>query len=157
MELKSLSQHELLSKAIIIATTAHTGQVDKSGQPYILHPLRVMVAVKPISYKIVAVLHDVIEDSEVTIQNLEDEGFPKELLLALDCLTRHKREKYDTFIQRVTTNEIASCIKLADLKDNMNIFRLHTITDKDVARLIKYNEAMMSILKVFGHLSQLWS
>jgi len=159
MELKSLSQHELLSKAIIIATTAHAGQVDKADQPYILHPLRVMAAVKPTNYKIIAVLHDVIEDSEVTIQNLKDEGFPEELLLVLDCLTRRQEEKYDTFIQRVTTNSIASYIKLADLKDNMDISRLyttklHTITKKDMARLIKYNEAMISILKVFGHL---WS
>lgn len=142
-----LSDDILLSKAIIIATNAHKGQVDKAGQPYILHPLRVMNKVKRIQCKIVAILHDVIEDSEVTLRNLIEEGFSIEVITAVDHVTRRKLESYTEFIERVALNRMACEIKLADLEDNMDIFRMSVLKKADAVRLLRYSKARQFLLK----------
>jgi (p)ppGpp synthase/HD superfamily hydrolase len=131
----------LLEKAISIATQAHLGQRDKMGAPYITHPLRVMARVDTEAEKIVAILHDVVEDTPVTMENLKSEGFPDELLQALDCVTNRPDEPYEDFVQRSASNPIALRVKIADLEDNMDVRRLETITAKDAERLNKYLKA----------------
>jgi len=131
----------LLEKAILIAVQAHQGQVDKAGAPYILHPLRVMLQLHSETEMIIGVLHDVVEDTTWTLESLKQEGFPAEILEAIDCLTRREGENYDDFIKRVAGNPLAQKVKLADLEDNLNILRFETITGKDMARLIRYHLA----------------
>lgn len=137
----------MLNKAIKIATKAHEGQVDKAGQPYIGHPLRVMAMGTTEEEKIVGVLHDVVEDSDWTFERLTAEGFSSEVVDALRCVTKlSESEPYDKFIQRVKGNPLAVKIKINDLTDNMDIHRLAYISEKDVKRLRKYLKAYKQLL-----------
>ena len=111
-----------LERAIEIAVTAHRGQVDKSGAPYILHPLRVMLSLKTEEERIVAVLHDVVEDCEEwPLERLRGEGLPERLATALESVTRNDGETYTEFIERSKTNAIGRRVKTADLRDNMDL------------------------------------
>lgn len=136
----------MLDKAILIATNAHQGQTDKAGQPYILHPLRVMLSRINETERICAVLHDVIEDTDITLEYLRNEGFSEEVLYALDSLTRRCDETYDEFIGRVISNRIACNVKLADLCDNMDLTRIKKPTEEDYQRIEKYRKAAARIL-----------
>jgi (p)ppGpp synthase/HD superfamily hydrolase len=131
----------LLEKAIGIAVEAHRGQKDKAGAPYILHPLRMMGRMETAQEKIVAVLHDVVEDTTWTLDRLQREGFPDEILRALDGVTKRAAESYEEFVERSRSNPIAWRVKVADLEDNMDLRRLETLTNKDFARLRKYHRA----------------
>jgi len=133
-----MNESDLLEKAIGIAVTAHRGQRDRYGAPYILHPLRVMSRVNSATEKTIAVLHDVVEDTEWTFEALKREGFPDSVLAALDCLTKREGEDYDEFVRRSDSNALARSIKLADLEDNMDLRRLSAITEHDKQRLTKY-------------------
>ena len=131
-----------LQRAIEIATEAHKGQFDKSGKDYIGHLLRVMEMGKTEDEKIVGVLHDVIEDTHWTFDMLEAEGFSREIITALKCVTKiSENENYDDFIDRVRKNPLAVAVKINDLSDNMDIRRLPYLSDKDVKRLKKYLKA----------------
>jgi (p)ppGpp synthase/HD superfamily hydrolase len=130
-----------LEHAIALATNAHKGQQDKNGSPYILHPLRLMTRMGSAIDKIVAVLHDVVEDTPVTIRDLKEKGFSSDVLDAVDCLTRRKDETYDAFIERCKANPIAMRVKIADLEDNMDIRRFDTLRAEDLERLNKYLKA----------------
>ena len=131
-----------LERAIQIATEAHKGQLDKAGRDYIGHPLRVMKMGKTEDEKIVGVLHDVIEDTGWTFEMLEAEGFSREVIEALRCVTKlSENENYDDFIERVRKNPLAVAVKINDLTDNMDIRRLPYLSDKDVKRLKKYLKA----------------
>lgn len=130
-----------LERAIAIAATAHAGQLDKNGMPYILHPLRVMMRVEAFDAKIIAVLHDLIEDTEWTPDQLRSEGFSAVILEALDCVTRRETETYEEFVERSSSNALARSVKLADLEDNMNMLRLKEVTAKDLERLERYHRA----------------
>lgn len=146
-ELEVITFHKMFLKIILdrakaIATSAHEGQVDKAGKPYIEHPMRVMNMGKTVEEKIAGVLHDVVEDSDWTFEMLEKEGIPKDVMDALRCVTKlSEDEDYDHFIERVKTNPLAVKVKLNDLKDNMNITRLGEVTEKDLTRLNKYIRA----------------
>ncbi|RMG93870.1 MAG: HD domain-containing protein [Chloroflexi bacterium] len=132
----------LLEKAIKLAVEAHAGQVDKSGRPYILHPLRLMLEMETEEEMITAVLHDVIEDTHITLDTLRKMGFPEKILTALELLTHETADTpYDTYILTLKTNPIARRVKLADLAHNMDIRRLPEITTKDCGRLAKYRRA----------------
>ncbi len=131
----------MLERAISIAVQAHDGQRDKSGDLYILHPLRVMMQMETEEEMITAVLHDVIEDSDWTLAKLQAEGFSEDILTALDALTKRENEEYADFIERAALDPIARRVKLADLQDNMRITRLQAITEKDLNRLVKYHQA----------------
>ncbi|WP_206098672.1 HD domain-containing protein [Paenibacillus silvae] len=128
--------------AISIALEAHKGQLDKGGNPYILHPLAVMNRVETIEEKIVAVLHDVIEDTEVTIEQLRELGFSEEIVKAIGLLTRSEEDSYEQFIEKTTTNRIARNVKIADIQENMNLSRIKNPTEQDYNRLEKYKKAM---------------
>ena len=137
---------ELLNKAVSIAKFAHQGQVDKAGVDYINHPIRVMNAVDEEKEKIVAVLHDVVEDSGITLRDLRKQGFDEEVVIAVGCLTKIAGESYSQFIDRVKSNRLASRVKLQDLKDNMDLSRLKTVSEADLARVEKYKQAMKVLL-----------
>ncbi len=134
-----------LEKAILIAAQAHLGQRDKGGAPYILHPLRMMMRMESEAAMIAAVLHDVVEDSDWTLEQLRGEGFSEEVLQAVDCLTRRDDESYDEFVTRAQANPIARRVKIADLEDNMNVKRLGKMTAKDLARIEEYHRAWRAL------------
>lgn len=136
----------MLNKAIEIAAIAHTGQVDKAGAPYILHPLRVMLSRDNDLERICAVLHDVIEDSDITFEDLCKQTFSEEVINVLDCLTKRDGESYDAFIDRVIKNETACRVKLADIADNMDLARIKQPTEKDRERIKKYEKAVDRIM-----------
>lgn len=135
----------MLEKAITIATIAHQGQKDKAGQPYILHPLRVMFSTKCEVERICGVLHDVIEDTEVTMDDLRNEGFSEEVLSVLDAVTKRDGESYEDFICRILPNPVACRVKLADLSDNMDLSRIENPAEKDYQRIEKYRKAVERI------------
>jgi (p)ppGpp synthase/HD superfamily hydrolase len=136
-----------LERAIEIAARAHAGQVDKAGAPYILHPLRVMLAVRSPEARMAAVLHDVVEDSKgaVTLEQLRAEGFAAVVVEAVEGLTKRPSEKndYEAFIRRLAPNALAREVKLADLRDNLDLTRIAEPTEKDRARLEKYKKAIV--------------
>ncbi len=131
----------VLELAIKIAVEAHSGQVEKNGQPYVTHAFRVMDRVYREEEKIVAVLHDVIEDTKWTRHMLEEKGFPKHLLDALDCVTIREHELYPAAIRRAASNPIARRVKLADLEDNMDIRRLPEVEPSSADDFNKYLRA----------------
>lgn len=131
---------ELLEKSIILATKKHSGQTDKGGQPYILHPLRVMNDCNSIETKIVAVLHDILEDTDITERDLL-EFLPEYLVKSIVILTKGKNESYENYLDRISTNYYAVQVKLMDLKDNMNLDRLEHIEMRDMKRYLKYRKA----------------
>ncbi len=131
----------MLEKALLIAVQAHAGQMDKADMPYILHPLRVMMKMSSVLEMIVAILHDVIEDSDWTIEQLRAEGFGEDILMALDLLTKRKCEEYEEFILRAKQNELSRKVKLADLEDNMDMKRMTKLEQKDIERLEKYHRS----------------
>ena len=130
----------MLEKAIEIAVEAHRGQIDKAGKIYILHPIRVMLRGQNEIEQIVGILHDVVEDTPVTIDMLEKEGFSKEILDAIACITKNEGEDYGDFIDRVLTNPLATQVKLYDLEDNMNRDRIPFPTEHDEKRFQKYEK-----------------
>ena len=129
-----------LEKALEIAAHAHTGQVDKAGAPYILHPLRVMLAMRHPSERMAAILHDVVEDTAVTLDELRAAGFHSEVVEAVDALTKRKGESRLDAAQRAVRNPIARAVKLADLADNMNLARIPNPSESDLARLKEYEQ-----------------
>ena len=142
-----------LERAIEIAKQAHTGQVDKGGADYIGHPLRVMEMCDTEEQKIVAVLHDVVEDSDWTFEKLEAEGFSSEVIEALKCVTKlSKDEDYDEFIKRVMRNELAMKVKVKDLEDNLDLSRINDFTQIDLERGAKYNDAHDKLTTILEYL-----
>ena len=137
-----------LKKAIDIAVECHSGQKDRAGEPYIQHPLRMMMKMGTVEEKITTVLHDVVEDSEMTIGNLKKEGFSERILKAVDALTKRKGESYKKSIERVKENPLAVKVKIAEFEDNMDIRRLKRITENDRKRLNRY-------LKYYREIKQL--
>jgi (p)ppGpp synthase/HD superfamily hydrolase len=127
-----------LEKAISIAALAHAGQVDKAGQPYIFHPIKVMLRLKGQSEQIVAVLHDVVEDTEISIERLAMEGFTNEIIEAINCLTKLPNETRLQAARRAKTNQIAKLVKLADNAENMDLSRISNPSPKDYERLEEY-------------------
>ena len=145
--------NQLLARAVAIAAIAHQDQRDKAGAPYILHPVRLMMRGQTINEQIVAVLHDVVEDSDWTLDQLTAEGFPPEIITALDCLTRRPEETYDQFLDRVLTNALATRVKRYDLEDNMTLTRLDQLSEKDLQRLQRYHKAhqrVMNQIQIMG-------
>jgi (p)ppGpp synthase/HD superfamily hydrolase len=139
------SRQALLERAIAIAEKQHTGQVDKAGRPYIDHPLRVMQAMSNDAERIVAILHDVIEDTDCTLDQLAAEGFPGYILEALDSVTRRDDETYEAFVARAARNPIGRHVKYADLQDNADLSRIAAPTAADIARTEKYHRAMAQL------------
>lgn len=131
-----------LERAIAIAAAAHAGAADKGGEPYILHPLRVMLAVSSTEERIVAVLHDVVEDTGWTVDELRREGFSETVLRAIEAVTRRPGEDYLAFVRRAGTDTVGRVVKLADLHDNLDGSRIPSPTERDRARGDRYRAAV---------------
>lgn len=135
------SLKEQLEMAIKIASENHYGQKDKASDPYILHLIHVMNNVDELDVKIVAVLHDILEDTDITKEDLFEYGFSKNIVDAIELLTKPKKQEYMTYIKNLSENSIARKVKLVDLKHNMDLTRLENITEKDLKRVEKYFKA----------------
>jgi len=139
-----------ICKAIALACEAHAGQLDKAGQPYIYHPLRLMMRLQGEEERIVSVLHDVVEDSDVSFEDLRQFGFSDRVIDAVECLTKRVGEPYEEFITRLSSNELARKVKIEDVKDNLDVTRLGSLRDQDLARIAKYHKALQYLLKKSG-------
>ena len=128
----------MLEKALLLATKAHEGQKDKAGNDYITHPIRVSQRCNSLKAKIVALLHDTLEDTFLTTDDFRKEGFDNEIIDAVISVTRRNGESYADFIARAAQNPIGKAVKIADLEDNMDIRRLYCFTSKDLSRCEKY-------------------
>lgn len=137
-----------LEKAIEIAAKAHAGMVDKAGAPYILHPLRVMLDQKNNDARIIAVLHDIVEDTDWTLQDLREEGFSEVAINGIAAVTRNEHESYEAFVERAGADPLGYVVKLADLKDNMDLSRIENPSDKDFKRIEKYKRATKKLLSM---------
>ena len=138
-----------LTRAIEIATKSHEGATDKYGSPYINHVTRVMNMGDNDNVKIVGVLHDVIEDTHWTFEDLEKEGFSKDVIDALKCVTKTSEdEDYEEFITRVKINPLAVTVKLNDLTDNLDIKRMPVVLESDLKRLNKYLKAYNELINL---------
>ena len=133
----------LLAAAIAFATEAHNGQTDKAGKPYITHPQRVMAQVSATDEKITAILHDVLEDTDYTADDLKKElNLPDPILAALLLLTRTPGGDYLDYIRKLSDCSLAAAVKRADLHDNMDLSRLPEVTSGDLLRQEKYRQAL---------------
>ncbi len=128
--------------AYSIAKEAHKGQVDKAGVDYIEHPKKVASYVQTNEEKVVAYLHDIIEDTDVTLDDLRNYGFSEKIIVAVDVLTRKKGQAYQSYLEIVKSNELAKNVKLADLRHNSDLSRLSQIKNKDLERNLKYQAAI---------------
>jgi len=131
-----------LEVAIALACKVHAGQVDKSGQPYILHPLRLMLKFQHEDERIVSVLHDVVEDGNVSLNEFRGLGLSESIIEAIDCLSKRPGEPYEDFIRRLSSNELARRVKIEDIRDNLDVTRLSSFEDEDFIRTVKYHKAL---------------
>jgi len=132
---------KLIEKSLQIALRAYAGKTDKAGREYILHPLRVMAKMKTELEMSTALLHDVIEDSEITAEQLLAEGIPAEVVEAVQFLSKNENEDYQDFVARAKKNELAAKVKIADIEDNVDVLRLTSLDEYDLARIQKYHSA----------------
>jgi (p)ppGpp synthase/HD superfamily hydrolase len=142
LHIKENEMTQSLERAIAIAAGAHEGQLDKGGAPYILHPLRVMLKVGTLEERIVAVLHDVVEDCDISLEELAEEGFSETVLAAIESVTRVPGEAYEDFIARAAQNPIGRVVKLADLEENSDLSRIVQPGWEDLERIEKYRRAI---------------
>ena len=133
---------QTLERAIAIAAAAHAGQLDKGGAPYILHPLKVMLRMTTLEERIVAVLHDVVEDCDISLDDLRKEGFSEEVLTAIESVTKVPGESYEDFVERAAQNPIGRVVKLADLEENSDLSRIASPSWEDLERIEKYRRAI---------------
>jgi (p)ppGpp synthase/HD superfamily hydrolase len=136
-----MSSNYSIEKAIAIALEGHKDQKDKSGLPYILHPLRVMLKMDTEEEMIPAVLHDILEDTQLDVSYLLSQGISSDSIEIIKFLTKKDDEEYLAYIQKIRTNPIAAKIKKADITDNLNLLRLHQIQVSDLERLNNYIQA----------------
>lgn len=132
----------MTKRAMNLAYRAHEGQVDKGGMPYILHPVHVAEQMTDEVSATVALLHDVLEDTDITVDDLRKDDFPEEVIEAVVLLTRDRNVPYPKYIERVRTNELARRVKLADLRHNLDTSRLNVIDAAARAHVKRYTEAL---------------
>lgn len=142
-----MKRGELLGKMIVIATNAHAGQFDRGGNPYILHPLRVMSYLKTDDEELmcIALAHDVIEDTSVTYRDLREAGMTERIIAGIRALTKQPGQTYEEYKAGVFANVDAMRVKMCDLRHNTDIRRLKGVTEKDIARMAKYHQFYMEI------------
>lgn len=131
-----------------MASIKHYGQKDKANKPYFFHLLYVMNNLDDLNAKIVGVLHDILEDTDITINDLFKYGFSEDIVIAVEILTKSKNQKYMDYIENIKKNYIATKVKLIDLKHNMDLTRLSEISDNDLKRTIKYIKAYKYLMEV---------
>jgi len=133
---------ELTKKAMKIAFEAHKDQTDKSGMPYVFHPFHLAEQMKDENTVCIAFLHDVCEDTDITLSELSKEGFPPEVINALKLLTHDKEVPYMDYIEKIKKNPVATAVKLADLAHNSDLSRLDKVDEKALMRMEKYKAAI---------------
>lgn len=138
---------DVLEKALGIALIAHAGQKDKAGAPYILHPLRLMMTADEPDTQVTALLHDVLEDSELTEEDLNQAGIPEHIAAAVAALTRQIDETYEEFIERIAQDPLARRVKILDIQDNLNLKRLKSVNKADLMRVTEYHRALQYLLE----------
>jgi (p)ppGpp synthase/HD superfamily hydrolase len=135
------SEH-ILDKALRLAVQVHSGHVDRGGRPYLLHVLQVVVGCKDdLDAAALAALHDVVEDSTLTLKDLREQGFPAHIIEGVDALTRRDGEAYEDAIERAAGHALARKVKIADLESNLDVRRLTQVTASDIGRLERYSKA----------------
>ena len=134
-----------LHKAITIACEAHQGQSSINGEPYILHPLRLLIKAKSNEERIIAILHDVIEKTNISLLDLKNKGFDQNIISSLDSLSRRRSESYIEYIERLMQNKISVKIKLLDLADNIKIHSENNDSGIYDAKIIQYRNALKQI------------
>lgn len=127
-----------ITKALNLAYKAHEGQKDKAGKDYILHPIAVALLVETAAEKVVGLLHDVVEDTPITIEDLRAQGFSEEIVQAVKAITRGLTESRMSYLKRVKENPIARAVKIADLKHNSDLSRIANPTEADYKRTQEY-------------------
>ena len=137
----------MIDRALKIATEAHKGQKDKGGCDYINHPVTVASMCDTEEEKIVALLHDVVEDTDITLEDLEKCGFDRSIIEAVDCITKRPGFSYDEYLKRLKNNELARKVKIADMTHNSDLSRLKAPTEKDYERAAKYKEKINTCIK----------
>lgn len=137
-----MTEYEMLKKALDICLNKHSGQVDKSGKEYFIHPVTVALLCDTTKEKIVALLHDVIEDTDYTFTDLKNDGFSQEIIDAIRAVTKNDDITYQEYISNIKNNPIARKVKLNDLKHNSDLSRLENPTDQDLKRTKKYLESI---------------
>jgi (p)ppGpp synthase/HD superfamily hydrolase len=140
---------QLIERSLTIALRAYAGKTDKAGREYILHPLRVMAKMKTDQEMSAALLHDVLEDSEITAEQLLAEGIPVEVVEAVQFLSKDEDEEYMDFVARTKKNRLAAKVKLADIEDNIDVLRLTSLDENDLARIKKYHSAWRFLKEEF--------
>jgi (p)ppGpp synthase/HD superfamily hydrolase len=143
-----MKKGEMLDKALLLATNSHHGQFDKGGAPYILHPLKVMHYLKTDDEELqcMALLHDVVEDCDVSFVDLEAIGMSKRVVAAVRCLTKQRGQTLGEYKEVIFSNQDAMRVKMADLRHNSDIRRLKGVTEKDLVRMEKYHRFYLEIL-----------
>ena len=134
-----------LATALLIAAQAHNGQTRRNNLPYLLHPFRVMLRMGSEEEMIIAILHDVIEDTDVTIDDLRAQGFNEDILEAIDLLTKKDGVDYAAYLETVAANPLARRVKIADLCDNMNVREIPDLQESDLKRLDKHHKALRKL------------
>ena len=137
---------EKLDKAISIAVSSHSGQVNDKAEPYVLHPLRMMFKAVTTEEKIIAVLHDVIEKTTIDLEYLRSAGFTDRIVFAIDALSRRPEESYDKYIDRVRENKLATKVKIIDLDDNISSLNLGEAKDIKSNKFLKYQKARDTLI-----------
>lgn len=133
---------DLTKKAMKLCYRAHRDQVDKSGLPYVFHPFHLAEQMETEETTVIALLHDVAEDTEITIGDMAEMGFPASVLEALKLLTHDPRVPYLDYVREIGKNPLARAVKLADLRHNSDLTRLDRVDEKALARVEKYKKAM---------------
>ena len=133
---------ELTKKALKLCYAAHRDQVDKSGMPYVFHPFHLAEQMEDEITAAVALLHDVVEDTEYTLRDLEALGFPPQVLEAVGMMTHDPAVPYLEYAAKLRDNPVARTVKLADLRHNSDLSRLHTVDEKALRRVEKYKQAI---------------
>lgn len=139
---KEMIYTELIRKAMIMAFNAHNGQLDKGSVPYIYHPIHVAEKMPDEATTCVALLHDVVEDTALTLKDIEKAGFSTEVITAISIMTHKRGMPYMDYIKIVKKNPMARIVKLADLEHNCDLSRLPVVTEKDHKRVEKYQKAI---------------
>lgn len=141
---------DLLNKMLVLATTRHAGQFDRGGQPYILHPLKVMYYLKTKDEELqcIALAHDLVEDTDTTYEELEALGFTPRIISGIKALTKVPGETYEQYKRRVICNPDAIKVKMCDLRHNTDIRRLKGVSQKDLDRVAKYHRFFLELQKL---------
>ena len=138
---------DMTKKAMKLCFEAHKDQVDKSGLPYVFHPFHVAEQMQDEVTTTVALLHDVVEDTDYTIQDLIEMGFSQAVTDALALLTHDKSVSYSDYVSAIKNNLVARAVKIADLKHNSDLSRLDSVNDDDMARIEKYRRSLNILLE----------